>query len=208
MNIHIGGVHGGIPQGDECHLFSLFQIGNDSLSGRLVGLLQHFLIPGHGGGNQLRLFSVQVIADDVQSGFIRLAGIRGQNHIRLFQHLCRLDGQQLRISRAHAHAPELAPGMQRFHRFRAVPHKQIPDGRAFAHALQDTVDPVTGLFQLGLPGILFPRHIVPGMIPGHQHQRRQGDGFDLRPGRKAPDHTVQGGIALHRGNVNRFPEVL
>ena len=79
-------------------------------------------------------------------------------------------------------------------------HKQRPDCRTLAKALQHAAHCIAVGFQFRLPGFFAARHVVAGMIPRHQHERRQNylaDGGILR--QLLPD-AVQRGIALHRGD--------
>ena len=145
---------------------------------------------------------------NIQGGLVCLSSIRGQNHVRLFQNLGRLQGQQLRVSRTHAHTPELAHGAKAFHCRGTVLGKQLPDGGALPQALQDAPDGVARIFQLPLPGVVVPCHIVPGMVSGHQHKGGQGQLFDFRMPGKLVFNPVQGGIALHRAHENPGAPVL
>ena len=79
MDVDIGGVHGGVPQGDEGHVLALVQQGTDVIGDLLIAAVQHRPVPHHGGGAVEKLLPRHDILDDVEGGLLPRALV-GNGH--------------------------------------------------------------------------------------------------------------------------------
>ena len=147
-------------------------------------------------------------ADNVQRRLIRLARIRGQDNVRLFQHSGCFQRQQLRVPGTDAHAPELSLDAERLHCLSAVLHKNLLNGGALAQALQNAANAVALGLQPGLPGVFIPGHIILSMVTGNQHKRCKNNLFYGGPGSQLPLYPLQSRIALYCTHKNILLQVL
>src|SRR5208337_39670 len=93
----------GVPQGDEGGVHPGGQNFQDPPGISLPGRLQDLGVPGHGEGETFDAGPVQVAAHDVQGQAVAVFGGAGGKEVGdAREHLHRLQGDQIRITRSHA----------------------------------------------------------------------------------------------------------
>ena len=103
VDVHVGGVHRGVSQGQHGHGFSPLQQGADVLRRPGVGGFGRRPVPVHGRGAVQDGLARDIVLNDVQ-GRPAGAGVGGGDHVRLPNDPDGLYRQQLRVPGAHPHA--------------------------------------------------------------------------------------------------------
>ncbi len=107
VDVHVGGVHSGVSQGDKAHGLALIQIALHQIRRRPVVLAQLLQVVGHGHDHRKGLLVLNGgvgLPDDLIHGAAALVRVGHCHHVALFQAPDGLDRHKLRVSRARSDA--------------------------------------------------------------------------------------------------------